>query len=118
VPHWSAAAAGNGSESTAAPGTPGGARLVDVLETAASSVEARFLVADDGFILGVDLWPTPDADPCEVRFSPGSGWPETMEVRHGDEVFDRFRIERIDIEAPAGDGQDGGAAGPADGGTT
>ncbi|RLS82313.1 MAG: PDZ domain-containing protein [Planctomycetota bacterium] len=118
VPHWSAAAAGNGSESTAAPGTPGGARLVDVLETAASSVEGRFLVADDGFILGVDLWPTPDADPCEVRFSPGSGWPETMEVRHGDEVFDRFRIERIDVEAPAGDGQDDGAEGPADGGTT
>ena len=118
VPHWSAAAAGHGSESTAAPGTPGGARLVDVLETAASSVEGRFLVADDGFILGVDLWPTPDADPCEVRFSPGSGWPEAMEVRHGDEVFDRFRIERIDVEAPAGDGQNGGAEGPADGGTT
>jgi hypothetical protein len=41
-----------------------------------------------------------------------------MEVRHGDEVFGRFTIERIDIEATA-DGEPGAEAGvPADGGTT
>jgi len=116
VPHWNAMAEG-GSESTAAPGTPGGARLVDVLETAAGSVEGRFLVAEDGFVLGVDLWPTPDADPCEVRFNPGTGWPDGMEVRHGDEVFGRFRIERMDVGEPVGDGREPGADEPA-GGTT
>jgi hypothetical protein len=92
--------------------------LVDVLDTAAAAVEGRFLVADDGFVLGIDLWPTPDADPCEVRFTPGDGLPTAMEVRHGDEVFGRFTIERIDIEATA-DGEPGAEAGvPADGGTT
>jgi hypothetical protein len=41
-----------------------------------------------------------------------------MEVRHGDEVFGRFRIERIDVEAPAEGRQDTDAETPADGGTT
>ena len=122
VPHWisepPAGEPGGGGDLIAAPGTPGGARLVDVLDTAAASVEGRFLVADDGFVLGIDLWPTPDADPCEVRFSPGEGLPTAMEVRHGDEVFGRFLIERIDDETPAGNRQDTDADTPADGGTT
>jgi S1-C subfamily serine protease len=122
VPHWDSdphsGAPGGAGDVTAAPGTPGGARLVDVLDTAAASVEGRFLVADDGFVLGIDLWPTPDADPCEVRFSPGEGLPTAMEVRHGDEVFGRFRIERIDVEPPAASGTDPDADTPADGGTT
>jgi S1-C subfamily serine protease len=122
VPHWSSEPPSGGpdaaAESGAAPGTPGGAMLVDVLDTAAAAVEGRFLVADDGCVLGIDLWPTPDADPCEVRFTPGDGLPTAMEVRHGDEVFGRFTIERIDIEATA-DGEPGAEAGvPADGGTT
>lgn len=120
VPHWDSdpqtGQPGGAGHLTAAPGTPGGARLVDVLDTAAASVEGRFLVADDGFVLGIDLWPTPDADPCEVRFSPGEGLPTAMEVRHGDEVFGRFRIERIDVEPPAASGTE--ADTPADGGTT
>ena len=122
VPHWSTEPPTDGQagagDLTAAPGTRGGAPLVDVLDTAAASVEGRFLVADDGFVLGIDLWPTPDADPCEVRFSSGEGLPTAMEVRHGDEVFGRFRIERIDVEAPVRDGQDTDAETPADGGTT
>jgi S1-C subfamily serine protease len=122
VPHWSSEPPSGGpdaaADSGAAPGTPGGAMLVDVLDTAAAAVEGRFLVADDGCVLGIDLWPTPDADPCEVRFTPGDGLPTAMEVRHGDEVFGRFTIERIDIEATA-DGEPGAEAGvPADGGTT
>lgn len=106
------------ADAVAAPGTPGGSLLVDVLDTAAAAVEGRFLVADDGFVLGIDLWPTPDADPCEVRFTAGDGLPTAMEVRHGDEVFGRFTIERIDTEATT-DGEPGAeAAVPSDGGTT
>ena len=44
--------------------------------------------------------------------------PTAMEVHHGDEVFGRFRIERVDVEAPAADEQDSDADTPADGGTT
>ena len=31
------------------------------------------MLAADGDILGIDLWPTPDADPCEARFTAGKG---------------------------------------------
>jgi len=107
APHWPAGDAAS-LETVAAPGTPGGPVLVDVLDTAASSVEARFHVGGDGGILGVDLWPTPDADPCEVRFEerggPG-GLPGGFEVRHADEVFGTFRIEAFD----GGAGQGGGS---------
>ena len=87
--------------------------LVDVLEAAVSGVEARFTVADDGAVAGIELWPAPDADPCEVRLIPSDGaastppgMPAAIEVRHGDQLFGRFTIEEFLIEAVRdGDGQ-------------
>jgi len=48
-----------------------GVELVDVLETSAAGVEARFSIDDSGRVVGIDLWSDPDADPCEVRLT----WP-------------------------------------------
>ena len=108
APAWPAEGMAAGS-ATAAPGTAGGATLVDVLDTAASSVEARFLVDGGGTILGIELWPTPDADPCEVRFlhpdGAAAGLPTGFEVRHADEVFGRFRIESIEAAEAASEGE-------------
>lgn len=81
------------------------AELVDVLETAAAAVEARFAVAADGSVIGIDLWPSPDADPCEVRLEPkpgGAGMPGVIEVRHGDTLFGRFHVDEISFEPAAG----------------
>jgi len=78
--------------------------LVDVLETAAAAVEARFAVAADGGVIGIELWPAPDADPCEVRFEPRPGqpgMPALIEVRHGDALFGRFHVEEVRFEPVA-----------------
>ena len=79
--------------------------LVDVLESAVAGVEARFAVAPDGGVTGVDLWTAPDVDPCEVRFrAPDAagvlpvGMPRTIEVRHGNELFGTFTIEEAVLE--------------------
>jgi S1-C subfamily serine protease len=67
--------------------------LVDVLETAVAGVEARFLV-DDGLVVGIDLWTEPDAEPCEVRFTPGAdGRPGRMAVSRGGVPFGEFLFE-------------------------
>jgi len=82
----------------------GAADLVDVLETAAAAVEARFAVADDGGVVGIELWPEPDADPCEVTLEPRPGqpgMPAVIEVRHGDTLFGRFQVEEIRFEPVA-----------------
>ena len=79
--------------------------LVDVLETAAAAVEARFAVGADGGVIGIELWPVPDADPCEVRLSPRAegppGMPAVIEVRHGDALFGTFHVEDVRFEPVA-----------------
>ena len=93
---------------SAAPGAPGGAELVDVLDSAVSSVEARFQIGSDGAVLGMEMWPAPDADPCEVRFGDqGKRGPGRFEVRHGDDLFGVFRLESFET------GAGGGSAGEA-----
>jgi S1-C subfamily serine protease len=76
--------------------------LGDRLESAVAGVEARFMLDSDGTITNLELWPTPDADPCEVRFSfpvagGGSslpaGVPGAIEVLHGDQTFASFLID-------------------------
>ncbi len=106
------AADGGAVELSAAPGIPGGADLVDVLDTAASSVEAHFQVDGAGNVVGIDLWPTPDADPCEVRFlAPRDTLPAVptlFEVHHGDERFGRFRIESFETGEAGAAAAEGG----------
>jgi len=91
-------------------------RLGDMLESSVAGVEARFTVGDGGAVSGIELWTTPDADPCEVRFTfPGPehpqdlprGMPSVIEVRHGNDLFGEFRVETVGFEmadAAEGDG--------------
>jgi S1-C subfamily serine protease len=66
--------------------------LVDVLESAASGVTARFGVTAEGQVAWIDLWTQPDGEPCEVRFGPpaADGLPAAIEVQHGGATFGRF----------------------------
>jgi S1-C subfamily serine protease len=82
-------------------------RLGDMLESSVAGVEARFTVGDGGTVSGIELWTTPDADPCEVRFTfPGPkhpqdlprGMPSGIEVRHGNDLFGEFRVETAGFE--------------------
>lgn len=79
--------------------------LVDVLETAVASVEARFTIAAEGAVIGIELWPVPDADPCDVRLTPRPdgqpGMPAVIEVRHGDAPFGTFHVEDLRFEPAA-----------------
>jgi len=93
-------------------------RLGDMLESSVAGVEARFTVRDGGIVSGIELWTTPDADPCEVRFTfPGpknardlpTGMPSAIEVRHGNDLFGEFRVETAELEAAGGAEDDGNA---------
>ena len=73
--------------------------FVDVLESATSGVEARFAV-DGGRVVSIDLWTSPDAEPCEVRLvwdeggeGNPSATPARLEVRRGGQEFGTFVIE-------------------------
>ena len=79
---------------------PAGGDLVDVLATSAAGVEARFAVDDAGRLCGIDLWTSPEADPCEIRVSqPEAGGPVQLDVSRGPEQFGRFLVESVE---PAG----------------
>jgi len=103
-------------------GEADGPRLVDMLESSVAGVETRFTVGGDGTVSGIELWTAPDADPCEVRFTFARpihpqdlpmGMPAVIEVRHGNDLFGEFRVEKAVLETAAGDG--GGGDVPATG---
>lgn len=71
--------------------------LVDVLEAAVAGVEARFHVAGDGTLTGIDLWTEPDADPCELRFIRTPEGRDVIDARLGTEPFETFMV----LPAPA-----------------
>ena len=93
-------------------GDPSATQFVDVLEAAVAGVVARFSVDAAGQVVGVELWPAPDAEACVVRFGKPragdpSGMPATMEVWRGDEAFGTFAFD------PPAAGKAGTAAGEA-----
>ncbi len=74
-----------------------GGDLVDVLETAVAGIEARLAVDAKGRIVGIDLWTSPDAEPCEIRITPAKephagGVPQRLEVWRGSEQFGTFLV--------------------------
>jgi hypothetical protein len=76
---------------------PAGGDLVDVLETSVSGIEARFAIDAKGRVVGIDLWTSPDADPCEIRITPAkesdtNGLPQRLDVSRGAERFGVFRV--------------------------
>jgi hypothetical protein len=66
--------------------------FVDVLESAVAGVEARFFVAGDGTLTGIDLWTDPDADPCELRFGRTREGADVVEAFRGSEPFETFTV--------------------------
>jgi hypothetical protein len=72
--------------------------LVDVLESAVAGVVARFGVDAAGRVVWIDLWTSPDADPCEVRLTwpeegTAGGMPLSMEASFGSEPFATFVMD-------------------------
>ena len=59
---------------------------------AVAGVEARFHVAGDGTLTGIDLWTEPDADPCELRFGRTPEGRDVIDARLGTEPFETFTV--------------------------
>ena len=106
--------------SQAALGRPAQPLLADVLEASVAAVECRFTVDQQGGVMGVELWPSSDADPCEVRFiKPFSNdlpeMPQIIEVRHGNERFGVFHVESAVLGIMDADTENGSVENTLDG---
>ncbi len=80
------------------PAGPDG-ELLDCLVGIYGGVEIRLLfLPDDGELVGLELYPADDADPCEIRFAgfteiSGARLPTLWQVRHGEKTFAELQIE-------------------------
>jgi hypothetical protein len=77
--------------------------LVDCLVGIHGGVECRFLTDPaSGQLLGLEMFADEQLDPCEVYFLDyteiqGRSLPRTMVVRHGDALFGRFELMKIEL---------------------
>ena len=82
--------------------------LVDVLVGIHGGAECRFLFDPaEGSLLAMEMSPEEHVDPCEVSFHDyrqvdGRRVPGRMEVRHGDEAYATFPVERFELEMKPG----------------
>ena len=78
---------------------------VDVLIGIHGGVECRFFFDSvDGLLVGMEMYPEEDVDPCEIYFSEyqetdGRHVPHRMEVRFGDEIFGVFQFEQFQFRS-------------------
>jgi len=84
---------------------PGRQGLVDVLVAEGLGAQTRFYFdAQQGHLLALEMFPTDDADPCEIYFgaSEVSGrWQlGAIEVRFGNETFGTFDVEAVKESKP------------------
>ena len=84
--------------------------LCDVLHSTVAAVELQVASSPaDGTVRGLELWPSSQDDPCEVRFLDHTSlnqieMPHRFEVRHGNELFAIFQIRSIEFtESPSND---------------
>jgi hypothetical protein len=77
--------------------------LADVIVGIHGGVECRFFFdSEEGLLRAIEMFPTDDADPCEVYFSDyrevDQKWlPGRMEARVGDERYGVFPIDRFEL---------------------
>jgi S1-C subfamily serine protease len=75
----------------------------DVLVATHDVVESHFMFApDSGQLVGLEMFPDADVDPCEVYFLDyhevnGRELPHRLVVLHGDEVFASIRLDVIEL---------------------
>ncbi len=81
--------------------------LADVLIATHKVVESRFMFDPaTGHLVGLEMYPDVDVDPCEIYFSDyrdvaGRMMPHRLEVRHGDQVFWIMQINKFDLAQAA-----------------
>ena len=81
-----------------------GGELVDCLVGLYGGVEIRFLfLPHNGELVGLDLIPADDADPCEIRFAnvsevSGHRLPLLWKIRHGDRDFAELHIDQWNLD--------------------
>ncbi len=82
--------------------------LVDVLVGIHGGAECRFLFDPaEGHLLAMEMFAEEHVDPCELYFHDyrqidGRRVPGRMEVRHGDEAYATFTIERFELKEEPG----------------
>ena len=83
-------------------------KLVDVLVATHNVTQTWFMFdPDSGRLLGIEMFPERDADPCEIYFGDyrivdGLLMPHRLEVHHGDDIFSVIRLKEINLPRPAG----------------
>jgi len=83
--------------------------LVDVLVAIHDTIEVHFQFdVKTGYLLGMEMYPERDVDPCEVRFDryearDGKEMPYRMEVRYGDKSYGIIEFEDVQMDASSDD---------------
>jgi S1-C subfamily serine protease len=78
--------------------------LADVLVGIHGGVESRFYFDPKaGVLLAIEMFPDSESDPCEIRFADyreveGRQVPGRLEIRYGDEVFAKLKVEQFRLE--------------------
>jgi S1-C subfamily serine protease len=79
-------------------------RPVDVLIGTTGGVDCHFLFdTADGSLVGMEMYPSADTDPCEVYFgdyreSEGRFMPHRIEVHNGDNLFAIMTVNKMELE--------------------
>jgi len=77
-----------------------------------AGIETRFLFAPDtGQLIGIEMLPGDDADPCEISFSEfgdlgGQRFPKRWQVRYGEGLFADLRIDQWQFGASAAEAKE------------
>ena len=80
-------------------------QLVDVLVGVEGGVECHFLVDPaEGFLLGMEMFPDDEVDPCELYFSryaetDGKFLPQQIAVRYGNDLYGVLELSEFQIPA-------------------